>query len=245
MTSPEWLVVIGPDGTVIAATGGVPTTWLNAHLPTLADAPENVRTTAATLAAQVRDPKRRSTVERARLEPPASGHTPIELIAIEAVAMRRTEVHLKTVLASTLEVLRRQADALEISLSISEESPLPERIAIDPEKIAWAVSSLVGSALRHVRRGTRVRPGGSIDVRLNYDEPSGEVIISVKDDGPGIPPDKLPWLFARKPGSEVAAGIGLMLVRDVVAAHGGTVTIESKNDPQDHGTTVVLRLPAR
>jgi signal transduction histidine kinase len=245
MDDREWLVVIGPDGRVIATSGGVPSHWLDARLSELADVPDAVRTTARTLAANVCDPWRGTTVERARLVPPASGEVAVEIVAIEAVAMRRAHVALEPLLADTLATLRHQAEAMEIDVVIAQSPDVPARVAVDPEKIAWAVSALVGNSLRYVRRGTRSLPGGSIRVHLGYDNAAGMLTITVQDDGPGIPADKLPWLFARKPGTQRAAGVGLMLVRDVVAAHGGTVTVESHTDAVDHGTAVTLRLPAR
>ena len=45
----------------------------------------------------------------------------------------------------------------------------PCRSCLDGDKVAWAVASLVGTALRHVRRGTQLMPGGSIDVNVRYD----------------------------------------------------------------------------
>jgi signal transduction histidine kinase len=148
-------------------------------------------------------------------------------------------------LRNALEVVRVQADAMEISLTVDCPDALPERVSVDPEKVAWAVVTLAGNALRHVRRGTRNRPGGSIVVTVQNDVNRGEVAISVQDDGPGIPPERIPWLFARQPGRATAVGLALMLIRDVVAAHGGDIQVESETQAPDSGTTVTLRLPAR
>jgi len=72
--------------------------------------------------------------------------------------------------------------------------------------------------------------------------PDGAV-LRVTDDGPGIPADALPHVFDRffttRPGS--GTGVGLALVRAVVEAHGGTVTV----DTAVSGTRFTVRLPAR
>ena len=71
---------------------------------------------------------------------------------------------------------------------------------------------------------------------------AGEVAISVQDDGPGIPDDKLPFLFERKRGAVHAEGLALSLVRQIVSAHGGRIDVESRRDPSDHGTSVTILL---
>jgi signal transduction histidine kinase len=72
------------------------------------------------------------------------------------------------------------------------------------------------------------------------------VFISVKDSGPGIPERQLPELFdhfwqARKT-AEQGSGIGLAIVKTIIEAHGGTVTVESH---VGHGSTFTFSLPRR
>ena len=69
-----------------------------------------------------------------------------------------------------------------------------------------------------------------------------EVTIEVEDDGPGIPPEKLPLIFTA--GSDQArVGLGLLMIRDVVEAHGGSIELQSDPAPFGRGTTVRLSLP--
>ncbi len=84
-------------------------------------------------------------------------------------------------------------------------------------------------------------PGGSIIVRLARED--DDVLITVDDDGPGIPEEKLPWLFKRAPGTVHAAGLALMLVHDVAVAHGGSVEVKSNTDGEQRGTRITIRLP--
>jgi two-component system sensor histidine kinase BaeS len=70
-------------------------------------------------------------------------------------------------------------------------------------------------------------------------------VLRVSDTGPGIPPDELPHVFDRlwrgRGATGVAgSGIGLAVAREIVAAHGGTITAES---PAGSGTTITVRLP--
>ncbi len=139
--------------------------------------------------------------------------------------------------------MRRQAKASDITLSIVVDKQLPPRVSLDPEKIAWATTALVGNALRYVRHGSRVMPGGSITVRVTYNPADPEVAIEVQDDSAGIPADKLPLLLYNGGSDRPRLGLALPMVRDVVAAHGGTVEVRSEATPPESGTTVRITLP--
>jgi two-component system sensor histidine kinase BaeS len=68
------------------------------------------------------------------------------------------------------------------------------------------------------------------------------VFLTVRDDGSGIPADLLPRVFDRfvKGPSSTGSGLGLAIVRDVVEAHGGSVTATST---AAEGTAITLKLP--
>ncbi|WP_394836980.1 HAMP domain-containing histidine kinase [Pendulispora rubella] len=163
---------------------------------------------------------------------------------MEAIPLRRAPTDLHELLTSSLEVLQRQASNLDVAFTIEASSALPKDTCIDPEKIAWAVATLVGNALRYVRPGTRLMPGGSVSVQLSYVPEKDHVVVRVQDDGPGIPADKLPWLFQRAHGKTHAAGLGLMLIHDVVTAHGGSIDVKSRTSGFEHGTSITLQIPA-
>jgi len=158
-----------------------------------------------------------------------------------SIPLRVEPTDLRALLAGALETLRAQASQLEVELTLDADNAVP-KVDVDAEKIAWAVATLVGNALRFVRHGTRRLPGGSIVVRVRRD--ANGVAITVEDDGPGIPADKVPWLFKRRPGATHAAGLGLMLIHDVVAAHGGKVDVDSAIEGAARGTRITMHLPA-
>jgi signal transduction histidine kinase len=162
-------------------------------------------------------------------------------IVCDAVPLHRAPTDVRTLLEGAVEAMQKQAAAVDVTLKVESAPDLP-RVVIDPEKVAWAVTSLVGNALRYARRGTRVLPGGVIVVRLSVTD-DGMLLIAVEDDGPGIPQEKVDKLFARGSGVRHGAGLGLLVVRDVVAAHGGSVDVKSHCDRFTSGTTVTLHLP--
>lgn len=160
----------------------------------------------------------------------------------DAMPLRRTPTDVRELLPWSLEALRRQAEARDVALKVQVEEDVPAVVSLDRTKIAWVITALVGNALRYVRRGSQTMPGGSIVVRATYDPASREVTIGVQDDGPGIPADKVQALFSADPRSPGMA-LGLTMIRDVVAAHHGTVTVHSDTKAHSRGTTVQVTLP--
>ena len=73
---------------------------------------------------------------------------------------------------------------------------------------------------------------------------NGAVLVSVADDGPGIPPEQRERIFERfaqgGDGEVGAAGLGLSIVRDIVQAHGGRIHLESE---PGGGSRFTLELP--
>jgi len=154
------------------------------------------------------------------------------------VRMEVTDVH--ALLEGSLRPLRDQAARSRVDLKVVKLGDVP-RLAIDREKLAWSVTALVGNALRFVTRSDSDEPGGSVLVHVASSD--GEVTISVQDDGPGIPKDKIPFLFERRQGAAHADGLALSLVRQIVEAHGGRIDVESRRDADEHGTSITIVLP--
>jgi two-component system phosphate regulon sensor histidine kinase PhoR len=162
----------------------------------------------------------------------------------KSILVRFEETDLAALLRSSLEPLIQQAKEQLIELRVETLGDVP-KLSVDNEKLAWGVATLVGNALRYVRRGNAERAGGSVLVHIEHDEPEKEIAIAVQDDGPGIPQEKLPYLFERRTGAPHVEGLALSLVRDIVAAHGGRIEVESRTGADEHGTSITLRLPRR
>ncbi len=110
---------------------------------------------------------------------------------------------------------------------------------VDADRIRRAVDNLVDNALRFA-------PGGSVIVLAAWADGT-DLSIEVRDDGPGFPADFLPHAFERfrrpdtgRSRDDGGAGLGLAIVRAIVAAHGGTAT--AGNGPGG-GAVIRLRLP--
>ncbi|RKH13684.1 response regulator [Corallococcus sp. CA053C] len=117
-------------------------------------------------------------------------------------------------------------------------APLPEPVYVDPRMWEKVVFNLLSNALKFTFTGL-------IAVRLTAGD--GDVVLTVSDTGTGIPAAELPHLFERfhrvrnaRSRTHEGTGIGLALVRELVALHGGDVRVESR---EGQGTTFTVRLP--
>jgi signal transduction histidine kinase len=143
------------------------------------------------------------------------------------------------VVQSAVDVLRPTADAKRLTLEIACDDGASVRG--DPERIQQVVWNLVNNAIKFTPSGGRVR------VRVARDDAS--VSIVVRDDGAGIHPDFLPFVFDRFRQADSSSarahgglGRGLAIVRHIVELHGGTVKVES--DGPGRGATFTATIPA-
>jgi signal transduction histidine kinase len=126
------------------------------------------------------------------------------------------------------------------SVNIVFNSEIKEKlIACDADKIERIMLNLLSNALKFTDKN------GSITVNVNSYE--GKVFISVKDDGIGIPEDKLKLIFQRFKKLDKSftrnregSGIGLSIVKALVELHNGSIRVESK---YKRGSKFTVELP--
>jgi signal transduction histidine kinase len=161
-----------------------------------------------------------------------------------AIPLHLEETNAFELLEASLRPLVEQGKKANVVVHVAKLGDVPH-VLVDREKVAWAATALVGNALRYLASTTRGEVGGSIVVHTTHESAAHTVSISVQDDGPGIPDDKLPFLFERRRGAIHADGLALMLVRQIISAHGGRIEVESRRELDDHGTSITLVFPLR
>lgn len=137
-----------------------------------------------------------------------------------------------------LHLLEVQARSKNIDLSLIIKGE-PEFIG-DEEMYRQLIINLVDNAIKYTDNNGRVK------VRL--EEEAEQVILSVQDNGVGIPADHLPRLFERfyrvdnsRDRAKGGTGLGLAIVKHITLAFGGTITVDSR---EGEGTTFTVSLPA-
>jgi signal transduction histidine kinase len=118
----------------------------------------------------------------------------------------------------------------------------PVTIHGDDERLRQLVSNLVQNALRHASDSP-----GAVQVRLRRRPP--RALLTVEDDGPGLPPEALERVFDRfyrvdrgRSRAHGGAGLGLAIVRHVADEHGGRAWAENRSDTS--GARFSVELPA-
>ncbi len=148
--------------------------------------------------------------------------------------LQREPVDIAAVIHDTLASFQAQAEAKGVTLGADLPAELPT-VSADAVRIRGVIANLLGNAIAHTPAGGSVRVSAAPADR--------GATVSVTDTGEGISADLLPRIFDRfvkTPGSS-GSGLGLAIARDVVTAHGGTITAESAVGT---GTTVRFTLPS-
>lgn len=153
------------------------------------------------------------------------------------VAHRETDLAQVLVeVASELEPIAQRGDH-ELTINTSSAEAFVSGASDELHRLAL---NLVENSLRHTPPGTHVH--------ASVAHVGDEVVLTVQDDGPGIPPDLRERLFERfvrgngdGGGSGGGSGLGLSIVRAVARSHGGDVTVDA---PPGGGARFNVRLPA-
>ncbi len=145
------------------------------------------------------------------------------------------ECRLADLVEGVVKTLDLSAAEKKISLRTEGLIDLPP-IQADERRLFNAFYNLINNAIEEVPQG------GSITVRGHEASTIGMVQVSVADTGGGMPPEVLNSLFSARTISRKSGGTGLgtKIVKDVVDAHNGKISVQSK---EGEGTTFVIHLP--
>jgi PAS domain S-box-containing protein len=171
-------------------------------------------------------------------------HIVDDLLDISRITQGKVEVdkrpvRLAHVITKAVEIVAPQCEERrhELSVDVASESIWVEA---DETRLCQVITNLLTNAVKYTN------PGGHLQLRVAHDDE--QVRISVKDDGNGIAPELLPRVFdlfvqgkRTSERSHGGLGIGLSLVRNLVAMHGGSVSASSAG--AGRGSEFVVQLP--
>jgi PAS domain S-box-containing protein len=160
-------------------------------------------------------------------------------ITHDRLELRMGRVDLRDLVNQAVEASRPLAESAQHAVKVVTPAE-PIYLDADPARLVQVVGNLINNSIKYTR------PGGSIEV--GTERRGKEAVVTVKDNGTGVPPDKLESIFGmftqvdrsleRKQGG---LGIGLTLVRRLVQMHGGSV--EARSEGEGRGSQFVVRLP--
>lgn len=156
----------------------------------------------------------------------------------EKLVLERTSVDVKEICESVIQAFKAQLESKQISWTVNADHV--SRMA-DKNRLYQVMANLISNAIKYTQNGGCI----NVDVVDNKDF----VAISVKDNGIGINESDLPFIFERfyrtdksRNRTTGGAGIGLAIVKAIVLAHGGEVSVESK---ESVGSTFNVVLPQK
>ncbi len=118
---------------------------------------------------------------------------------------------------------------------LDNDDDIPE-IPCDPKRLRQVFLNILDNAAKHGGEGKR------IDASMHFEH--GDVVVRIRDYGPGIPEDEIPLVkkkFYKGSSKARGTGIGLAVSDEIVQMHGGTLMLENADGG---GTLVTVRLPA-
>ena len=153
------------------------------------------------------------------------------------LSLELEDVALDDVAEEAVEAAALRADEKGVALTLSAEAVPPLRG--DRRRLAQLTDNLVSNAVKFTERG------GEVHVRVRRE--GRQAVLEVADDGIGIPEEEQEQLFQRffrsstaVAGSIQGTGLGLAISRSIVDAHGGRISLKSR---EGEGTTVRVELP--
>lgn len=156
------------------------------------------------------------------------------------IALRKERVELARIVQQAVETSRPAIEHAGHDLMI-DVPPSPVYVDADVTRLAKVFSNLLNNAAKYTEHGGRIR--------LAVQQRDGQVVLSVQDNGVGIPAHMLPHVFdmftqvdRNLERAQGGLGIGLSIVKRLVEMHGGSV--EAKSDGHGMGSEFTVRLPA-
>jgi signal transduction histidine kinase len=164
-------------------------------------------------------------------------HTLMDISEAETgtMALKREPVPLAEVVGQTVDLYEDAADERGIRFDVSIDPALV--VPVDRTRIRQVLANLVDNAVKYSPDGTAIAIAATASAT--------EAVLTVTDTGPGITPEELPRIWERlfrgdRSRSTRGLGLGLSLVKAIVEAHGGRVSVQSS---VGSGSTFEIRLP--
>jgi signal transduction histidine kinase len=154
----------------------------------------------------------------------------------ETLNLQTEPIDLVNVARETITQMEELAAKKAIHLRLRSPDSLPPVLA-DKNKIGRVFSNLIGNSLKFTP------PNGTVEVTIEKCDPSHEQ-VRVHDSGPGVPGEKIQFLFHRnwqeKETAHLGHGLGLYICAGILKAHNGSIWYEAGLEP---GSNFLFRLP--
>ena len=164
----------------------------------------------------------------------------LTLAETRQLRFEHNDVNMSDIAAYVIDLFKAQADDKKIKLTIQD--PADDAIVVlDPQRFKQAIGNLVSNALRYT-------PDGGC-VKLFVEKTAGMAVLTVSDNGPGVPHEDIPNIFMRfwrgeksRSRASGGAGLGLAIARQLVEAQGGIIHAENQ---AEGGLKISIKFPLK
>lgn len=160
----------------------------------------------------------------------------LEIVENGNLVLEKTNVNLTDVITVVLKNFEMQLNQKKMVVRVEGKCPI---ISADTGRISQVVINLLNNAIKYTPEG------GEIHIELT--ETKENVVLRIQDNGVGISPEELPYIFERFYRADKSrnrmtggSGIGLTIVKSIILAHDGTVEVQSE---QGKGSVFTVTLP--
>jgi two-component system sensor histidine kinase VicK len=157
-----------------------------------------------------------------------------------AMTLNKENTDWATLITQTVEKFHILATDKGIKINFYPAADIPSPIPVDTMRMQEVLNNLIDNAIKYT-------PKGEVVIRVAVNRESRTIHTSISDQGIGIPSDQLDRIFTKffraKNATEVGikgTGIGLYITKTIIELHGGTISVDSK---QNEGTTFTFTLP--
>ena len=167
----------------------------------------------------------------------------VQRIMAGKLRLEPRSIDLGDIVRAAAETVQPSADAKNVKLQLLLDLNVTP-IWGDYDRLQQITWNLLSNAIKFTPHGGRVQ------VRLQQSEEECEMIV--EDNGPGIAPEFLPYVFERFRQADSSStrthkglGLGLAIVRNLVEMHGGSITVSNVSEPGRTGAVFTIKLPRR
>jgi signal transduction histidine kinase len=164
----------------------------------------------------------------------------LTLVETRQLHIEHKDVDLSDIAAHVIDLFQAEAEDKKIKLSF-QRSTEAGVASLDPQRIEQVVGNLVSNALRYTPEA------GHVDITV--EKAAGNVVLTVSDDGPGVPAEDLSKIFLRfwrgeksRSRASGGAGLGLAIARQLVEAQGGEIHAENR---AEGGLKISIQFPLK
>lgn len=150
------------------------------------------------------------------------------------------DIAIRPFMADLMEEFKFELEERQVDFLYANQMEGDCLVRIDRKRLYQSFKNILGNAVKY-------GGGRDLEIKINMERRGDYIAIDIRDNGPGIPKDKLSHVFDRfyridneRTKDLMSTGLGLAIAKELVQAHGGSITVTSL---ESEGSCFTIRLP--